>query len=251
MQRLDVNLATRPARNTTLVWSGYSVAALLLAATTWANVSTYREHNARGRDLASQAGSFESQRRELETRGERARQAIERYDVPALHAQAAKANEIIDWKAFSWTRLFNLMERIQPGAVRMNGVRPVFYGAGEADDPRAAGAAGLGLPVAVEGTARSLDEIADFEQALQDDPHFSFILPEHLSRADSGEILFQLRFHYRPDLEPAPDAAASASAPGGRARSAGSAPAARAETEPVEVVDPWVEAGAEPEAAAP
>lgn len=249
MQRLDVNLATRPVRNTTLVWSGYAVAAVLLAAATWANVSAYREHRALGRDLASQAGSFESQRRELETRGERARVAIERYDVPALHLQAAKANEIIDWKAFSWTRLFNLMERIQPGAVRMNGVRPVFYGSGEAGDPRAEGTSGWGLPVSVEGTARNLAEIADFEQSLQDDPHVAFILPERLSRADSGEILFQLRFHYRPDLDAAKDTEpppATAAGPPARSRAEASEAGASGEAEPVDVADPWAEAGAAP-----
>jgi hypothetical protein len=207
VQWLDVNLATSPARNTTLVYSFYSVAALVLAAATWANVSTYREQHARGRELAGQVGSFAKQQRDLETRAGRARAAIQNFDVTALHLQASKANQIIDWKAFSWTKLFNMMERIQPGGVRMNGVRPVFYGGGDSGDPRASGADGWGVPVSVEGTARSLGEIGEFEQRLQDDPHFAFVLPEHLSRSDSGEIVFQLRFHYRPDLPPAPAAA--------------------------------------------
>lgn len=238
MQRLDVNLATRPVRNTTLVWSGYGVGALVLAAFTWWNGSTYLAHRTLGRDLTTQAGSFEQQRRELEARAERARVAIERYDVPGLHVQAAKANEIIDWKAFSWTRLFNMMERIQPGAVRMNGVRPVFHGASDGVDPRSAGAV-AGLPVSIEGTARTLDDIADFEQALQDDPHCSFVLPENLTRADSGEIVFRLRFHYRPELTN-PSAKSLAS----KAQSARPAVPESVEEEPVEVDDPWAETGA-------
>lgn len=241
MQRLDVNLATRPVRNTTLVWSAYAVAALALACGTWWNVATYRGHLRLSRDLATEAGSFEQQRRELEGRAERARAAIAQYDVPALHIQAAKANEIIDWKAFSWTRLFNMMERIQPGAVRMNGVRPVFHGSNQ--DPRAAGAA-VGLPVSVEGTARTLGDIADFEQALQDDPQCGFILPENLTRADSGEIVFQLRFHYRSEPEAA-EAKGAAKADAKRAKPAADpvAPAA------VEVDDAWAEAGAPPDEA--
>lgn len=235
MQRLDLNLATHPARNTTIVWSGYALASVLVAATTWANVSTYRDHRARGRELASQAGSFTKQQQDLEARVTRAQTAIRGYDVPALHVQAAKANEIIDWKAFSWTRLFNLMEHIQPGGVRMNTVRPVFYGAADTGDPRASGGAGWGLPVAVEGTARTLDDVAEFEQAIQDDPHFAFVLPEHLARSDSGEILFQLRFHYRPVVEP-PKAEESRPKAG---------PVAGGETpETVRVDDPWDEVGA-------
>ncbi len=227
MQWLDVNLATSPARNTTLVWSLHSVAALVLAVATWANVSTYREQHARGRELAGQVGSFAKQQRDLETRAGRARAAIQNFDVPALHLQAAKANQIIDWKAFSWTKLFNMMEKIQPGGVRMNSVRPVFYGAGDSDS-RSSGADGSGVPVSVEGTARSLDDIGELQQRLLDDPRFAFVLPERLARADSGEILFQLRFHYRPDLpaeEPAAQAAAKASAP--------------ASPPPVEVEDEW------------
>ena len=43
-----------------------------------------------------------------------------------LTVQSLKANEVIEWKAFSWTRLFNLMEQIQPWDIRMTSIRPIF-----------------------------------------------------------------------------------------------------------------------------
>ena len=237
MQWLDVNLATSPARNTTLVWSSYSVAALVLAAATWANVSTYSDQHERSEALATQAGSFTKQQRDLETRAARAKAAIEKYDVPGLQLQTSKANQIIDWKAFSWTRLFNMMEKIQPHGVRMNSVRPVFYGTGTGD-PRSAAAAGagVGVPIAVEGTARTLDDIGELQQRLLDDPHFASVLPERLARADSGEIVFQLRFQYHaepPKAEPKPEATPGTS---------GEPKAATADAAPVEVQDEWAEA---------
>jgi hypothetical protein len=230
VQWLDVNLATSPARNTTLVWSSYSVAALVLAAATWANVSTYSDQHERGEALATQAGSFAKQQRDLETRAGRAKAAIEKHDVPGLQLQASKANQIIDWKAFSWTRLFNQMEKIQPSGVRMNSVRPVFYGAGEGD-PRSSSAGAGGVPISIEGTARTLDDIGELQQRLLDDPHFASVLPERLARSDSGEIVFQLRFQYRPELPKAEPTPAPSGAP----------KAAAAPAEPVEVQDEWGE----------
>jgi hypothetical protein len=230
VQWLDVNLATSPARNTTLVWSSYSVAALVLAAATWANVSTYSEQRERGEALATQAGSFAKQQRDLETRAARAKAAIETYDVPGLQLQASKANQIIDWKAFSWTRLFNLLEKLQPYGARMNSVRPVFYGT-DASDPRTA-IAGAGVPIAVEGTVRTFDDFVDLQQRLLDDPHFAAVLPERLNRIDSGEIVFQMHFQYRPELLKAESAPASADEPKPTPVSAAA----------VEVQDEWGEA---------
>jgi hypothetical protein len=46
--------------------------------------------------------------------------------VEQLTIGADKANEVIGWKSFSWTRLFNLLEEVLPHEVQMVSIRPVF-----------------------------------------------------------------------------------------------------------------------------
>ena len=251
MQALDLNLAHNPFRNNTLLWAGYGGAtALLLAFSIW-NGTTYTEHRARLRELRDTAGSFESQRLDLETRGKRALDGIRRFDVKALELQAAKANEIIEWKAFSWTRLFNTLERVQPNRIRMSSVRPIFSVTRSAAERERAEE--TGLPVALEGVASDLAAFTALERAMQDDPSFRRVEPDRLARTDGGEIVFQMHAWYRSSEEEALDAQAaedtvarqgqSADEPAGaedpRATDGRVAPD---EAGPIEAEEPWDEA---------
>ena len=221
MQVFDLTLAAHPFRNNVVPWVGQSLAFVLLAGFTWWNVATWLEHRAKLRDLRGEVTSFESQQRELESRDNRALQGIRRFDLGALALQADKANEVIEWKAFSWTRLFNLLERVMPGGVRMSSVRPLFSSEASGSRDMAFGDATRQVLVAVEGTARTFDDLTDLEADLQSDPHFGRVEPERITRGPGGEIVFQLRFHYFPEAadgeepeapEPAPVATAAARA---------------------------------------
>jgi hypothetical protein len=227
MQPLDLNLASQPFRNNTLLWTGYAAAIVLLAAfSTW-SVVRWDEHRRLLRDKRDEVGTFESQRQDLERRAREAQAGIRQHDLESLGLQAAKANEVIDWKAFSWTRLFNHLERVQPWQVRMNSIRPMFHAAARAsaNPQQRAEAQTESMPVQIEGTARTYADFAELEQALQADPHFGRVEPERASRADSGEIVFVLRFQYyplagdaaaEPEVEPAgPDAPDEATADAG------------------------------------
>ncbi|NIW73917.1 MAG: hypothetical protein GWN08_01425, partial [Gemmatimonadetes bacterium] len=72
-----------------------------------------------------------------------------------------KANDVIEWKAFSWTRLFNRMEATLPWNVYLSAVRPIFRGrqARETTDEGT-----RAVWVAVEGYAKSLQALLDFER---------------------------------------------------------------------------------------
>lgn len=198
MQIFDLNLAGHPFRNNVVPWIGNGLVFVLLVAFTWWNVDAWLEHRTKLRELRGEVTSFESQQRELETRNTRALQGIRRYDLDALGVQSRKANEVIEWKAFSWTRLFNLMERVIPGGVRMNSIRPLFQGSEGANRSASFGDATSEVLVVVEGTARSFDEFADLEAELQNDPQIGRVEPDRLNRGPGGEVLFQLRFLYFP-----------------------------------------------------
>lgn len=211
MQRLDLNLASNPFRNNTLLWVSYGTAAVLLLLFTSWNVNTFVDYRARLLDLRDTVGTFQTQRLELETRGKRALDGIRRFDVKSLQIKTDKANEVIEWKAFSWTRLFNTLERVLPYQVRMNSVRPIFNPTGGRQDQRDFQVGEM--PVAIEGTARSFDDLAELQRAFHADANIGRVEPERLDKTDSGEFVFRMRFMYLPGedaqdpAEPTPEEA--------------------------------------------
>ena len=249
MQSLELNLATRPFHNNTLYWLGYGLGAVLLLTVTFWNASAYIDYSQRLKNLAEIEGTIEKKTAELQRRDHAAQRAIENVNLPELATQAAKANDVIAAKAFSWTRLFNQLENVLPYTVRMLSVRPQFrFGQGgrrQADNvPEGA------VPVSVEGIARDLRAILDFERSLIEDVHFSRVDPDRHSRTPEGETLFTLRFLYYPEGDPveierraAAEAAALAEAEAAAAEAAALAEAEAAADE--EVTPPAEDLGTE------
>lgn len=203
MQALDLNLASRPFKNNTLPWSALWVAALVLGAVTVANVRTQRKHAGLLSDLADRVGGIESHREDLEQRDSLARRAIDKFDLEVLNVRAKKANEVIRWKAFSWTRLFNRLEEVLPWDVQMSSVHPTFRPEGQGKVAR--DTAAFGVPVFVEGTAKNLMAFLEFERALIRSPHFSRIEPERTDVDEqTRETVFGLRFIYDPEMPEGP-----------------------------------------------
>ncbi len=197
MQALDLNLASRPFRNNTLIWLGYGVAVVLLTAFSVWNVNAYRANGEQLTELRDKVSKINGRMQELARREQRARSAAGGFDLANLTVQTAKANDVIEWKAFSWTQLFNLLEQIQPYDVKMLSIRPVFYAAERraVQDGIPEGA----VPVRVQGIARDLLTFLELERSLLADPHFDRVEPEGNSLLKTGETQFELKFLYYPD----------------------------------------------------
>jgi len=201
MQALDLNLSSRPFKNNTLLWAGYSSALVFLIAFAVWNVTTWRSSVTRIKQLSEEVSSIEGRLGDLEERDLVNARGIGRYDVKMLAVQAEKANEVIDWKAFSWTRLFNLMEQVLPYDVRMSSIRPLFHagrhrGELDAEEQKRAQT----VPVAVEGLAKDFRAVWEMQNALLNDRHFGRVFPERLQRTERGEIVFNITFLYHPDV---------------------------------------------------
>jgi Tfp pilus assembly protein PilN len=199
---LDLNLSTRPFRNNTLPWLGLLLGVTVLGLMTWWNVTTYLSYNEQYRALREELGSYDSQMANLGMRENRAEMGIRQHDTGLLQIQADRANDVIQLKAFSWTRLFNRLEKVLPYEVKMSTVRPMFRLGTRRSETAAAEEAGI--PIQVEGIAKTLDAFHDFQRNLLDDPYFDRIAPEQRSRMQgSEEQLFKIRFHYYPEESPA------------------------------------------------
>ncbi|MCP3979540.1 MAG: hypothetical protein GY716_09450 [bacterium] len=200
MQRLDLNLAGRPFKNNTVLWVGYGLALTLLVLYTAWNVSNFRKHKSLLAELTATVDSIDTQRRDLQLRERAAIAGVDGYDIDSLAVQADKANEVIAWKAFSWTRLFNLLEEHQPWEVRMNSIRPLFQGRRGSAAQQFERPDGT-VPVIVEGTAKTYRAFTEFESVLQEHTQFARVEPGTLKRLETGELLFDLKFLYLPQHE--------------------------------------------------
>jgi len=105
-----------------------------------------------------------------------------------LSTQAAKANAVIDAKAFSWTRLFNQLEGVMPYDVRMVSVRPQFA-FGRRGRRQSEGVPEGAVPVAVEGVARNMRALWDFERNLFDGERS---MADHVPEDLCGESLMAI-----------------------------------------------------------
>ncbi len=230
MQTLELNLASRPFRNNTLYWLGYGLGAVLILVTTFWNASAYVDYSQRLENLAEIEGTIEKKTAELQRRDNAAQRAIGTYNLADLATQALKANDVIDAKAFSWTRLFNQLENVLPYPVRMVSVRPQFR-FGQQGRRQAENVPEGAVPVGVEGIAKELRGMLEFQRTLIEDVHFSRVEPDRWSRVPGGqEVLFTLRFLYFPDGDPV-ELAARAEAEAAAAAEAEAVAAAEAEAE--------------------
>ncbi len=224
MQALDLNLSTRPFRNNTPLWVGYGVAFLALAFFTASNVKSYRDHLALVNSLESDIQQLERDRRDLTQRDGEAGTGITGHDVKLLRVRADKANEVIEWRAFSWTNLFNRMEQIKPWDVYLREVKPIFRGtSGQTAELGFAGP--KSVPVMIEGVSKTHKAFRDLERKLIESPYFNEVRPEKTHRDLNSEIAFTLRFTYFPDVV-VEDQAAPASADVADAAEPGAEPAA-------------------------
>ena len=110
MQAVDLNLATRPFKNDTLLWVSLVVGVVLLGSLSWWNVTTWREHRRLLDNLRESQVSIGERFAALDRRDEEALRRVDAVDLPVLVTKADKANDVIRWKSFSWTRLFNLLQ---------------------------------------------------------------------------------------------------------------------------------------------
>jgi Tfp pilus assembly protein PilN len=200
MRPLELNVASRPFRNNTPIWTAQGILlAGVIGFSAWnahTAVTATRKLNALQADL----GSVERQLADLDRREDEAVKGIRVFDPKTLQFQADKANDIILRRGLSWTQLFNTLEKVVPYEVRMTAVRPI-YGTRQA----ASGGSKDGLfegtvPVDVEGKAQSFEAFLEFERALIVDPHFAGVEPIRNEQPQgSSEVTFQLRFLYDPD----------------------------------------------------
>jgi len=185
MSRIGINLATRPFRNNAPIWAAFGLAFVLLWAFTWYNVYWF---GATGEEIALRSQELQARRSELEALAAdtvRMNGEVARVDLQSLNDRSAFANTIILKRLFSWTHLFDRLEEVLPGTVRLRSVRP--------------GISREGIEINVDGMARDYPGLLRFIEALSDSEYFATVYPlQESARESGGEIQFNLTFGYLP-----------------------------------------------------
>jgi hypothetical protein len=174
---------------------------------------------------------MEQEQNDLESRHRTVLRGIKDFDRVAIARRASKANEVIDWRAFSWTRLFNRLESVLPYKIKMTSVRPIFRSRErefDESDPRRS------MPVKVEGLARDWEALFKLQDDLFKNESFGVVNPRNINKLDNGELAFSIEFTYYPDEPIAlPDSAPIEDVP----QIAASEPPTQAGDTPVEPVN--------------
>ena len=189
--RVNINLASQKFEDVRsfvaragLATAILAVLTIVLAVLAWFNYSSTRNSTARIRDLQQQIGRLEQQRSEAE--------AIERRpENRDVTDQKNFWNRQIAQRAFSWTQLFNDLQRIMPGRAYVISVAPELTLDNRLKLKLTIGSEnhenGLELVRKMEGSERFRQPVIDTE-ALQKE-----------ARGGNGQIFkFEIETFYRP-----------------------------------------------------
>ncbi|HEX9637632.1 MAG TPA: PilN domain-containing protein [Acidobacteriota bacterium] len=197
--RLDLNLARNPLRNDPAFYAGFwAAAALMLVLLLYNSCATvsYLRLTARARGEIERA---ERTALAYRSQSEQLRPRLETRLEPSLLREALLIRDLIDQRIFSWTLLFNQLERVVPDNVLLTAVQPKLE-------------RGV-IQLALTGKARDSEAWRRLIDTLENSDAFRDAFPDNRLLKD-GEIEFRLRVRYLPER-------AAAGAPG---RSGGALP---------------------------
>jgi Tfp pilus assembly protein PilN len=183
------NLSTRPFYNERGVALALAVFGVVVAVVTLFNVSRLVTLGARHSELRARTETAERRAAELRTEAGRARSSVDADTLERVVRAAREANLLIDRRTFSWTDLFNRLEATLPTGVRVMAIDPLV----------AEGRFVVKLSI----TARSVDEIDAFIEALEKQGGFTEVLAREEHIDDAGQINGTLEGTYLPGREAA------------------------------------------------
>jgi type IV pilus assembly protein PilN len=187
--RLDINLASRPYEDARQFWMRWGTAVVALGLLTLvllaADITGWM--NAR-RDRAAIA-----QKRAMIAERDRIRANAERIlNLPenrSTRDQSQFLNELIERKAFSWTRVLENLEKVMPPRVHLMSINP------QLDEDNQ-----LGLKMTVAGDSR--DRAIELARRMEESRRFSQtnIVSERSERSTTGDTeLFDIAAYYIPE----------------------------------------------------
>jgi type IV pilus assembly protein PilN len=185
--RLEINLASQPyedARQFWMRWGGALTAVAILTlllligtVTGWFNARRDRSKIA---DLQHQIAKRDEARRGAE-------QFLSRTENRVTRDQSQFLNQLIERKAFSWTRVLEELEKVMPPRVHLVSIHPELN-----EDNQ------LSLKMTVAGDSRA--KVIELEQRMEESQHFAqpYIESEHAASETKDQVQFEIHADYIP-----------------------------------------------------
>jgi len=215
MSLRQLNLATRPFRNERLPALLLALAFTVAGAVTLKHALMVRRlMPGRTSGLARQVDDLEAERARLGS--EVARLRAPRPE-PAVLGRWTRLTELVDRRAFSWSRLFATLEEVLPNGVRISSISPHIEKSGL-------------MTLDLQVVTRNNEDMLELIRLLDERPEFDNVLPRSWSRGSDQELTFHLAADYHPQAGPpaaaSPAPGASAAPPAGTSPAPPSSPAA-------------------------
>jgi hypothetical protein len=198
------NLSTRPFYNERAVRTLLALLALVAVGLTIYNVGEILRLERAGRDARQTVAQNAAQARDLRARAQVIRQGINQKQLEAVRVSARDANALIDRRTFSWTALLNYFQATLPADVRITGVRPQVD-----EDGR--------MMVAISFYARRIDDLSEFEDALESTGAFTGVLSRSIGTEQDGTTRAELQGYYSGPAVPAPGSSPAQAVPANQA----------------------------------
>jgi Tfp pilus assembly protein PilN len=186
---LRTNLSTRPFYNERAVLWGVALAAIAIAALTVFNVTRILSYSREQSRLGADITRDETRARTLATQADRVRATIDQTALERVIKAAREANGVIDERTFSWTELFNHLERTLPPNVMLTMVQPTVSDSG--------------VRVAMTVLGREVEHVDTFIEKLEETGAFSGVLATAEQVTETGMYQVTLTGNYKPSPTPA------------------------------------------------
>jgi hypothetical protein len=190
------NLSTRPFYNERAVRTMLALLTVAAVGLTVFNAIEILRLERAGRDARQTAAQNAAQAREMRNRAQVIRQSINQAQLESVRVSARDANALIDRRTFSWTALLNYFQATLPADVRIGGVAPQID-----DDGR--------MLVAFTVFARRIEDLSEFQDALEDTGAFTDVLPRQTNLEEDGTTRAEVQAYYAGPAAAARPAAAS------------------------------------------
>lgn len=184
MKTIDINLSSKPFRNNILFYLFHGLLISLILFATTLNIYFFFHYQTIEKALGGKVKNSQANINQLDQKGRQIIELISKKDLKNIIQKADFANNAIVMRKFSWTGLFNDLERVLPYSVRMQSLRPSVKE--------------RGIEVRVDGLAKNLKSFLEFEKNLQEDANFDRVRPENYRKMGGSDIAFALIFEYHP-----------------------------------------------------
>jgi Tfp pilus assembly protein PilN len=182
---INTNLSTRPFYNNRAVTVWLSLLLLLVVAASLFNGWRILHYSQSDSALATQAASDSEKANAIHQAAVKLRGSVDARQVALVSVEARKANDLIDRRTFSWTDLLNQFEQTLPPDVRITAVRPRVK-----EDH--------GVLIAVTAVGRTVDDINQFMENLEETQVFAHLLVRDERRNEEGQLEVALEANYEP-----------------------------------------------------